>query len=223
MKRTKLKDRTLPGYTREEEIFSMVTHIVGGAFGIIALILCCIFALIHRNWWGLLSGFFYGAMMIFLYTMSSVYHGLHEGTGKKVLQVLDHCTIYALILGTYAPIISAWLRKVNFKMFIIVVLLLICATAVGVTFTAIDFKKYKYISYSGYFVIGWLAIFGLPSMYRFFGLEFIIWLVAGGLAYTLGMIFFRLGMEKKFMHSIFHIFILAGSILQFIAIFKFCI
>ncbi len=223
MSRTKLKDRKLPDYTKGEEIFNMVSHIVGGAFGIAVLTLCVIFSCIHKNWWGLGSGIFYGCMMIFLYTMSSVYHGLRPSMGKKVMQVLDHCTIYALILGTYAPILCAWLRKVNLVLFIVVCALLVAATAVGVTFTAIDFKKYRVLSYASYFVIGWVAIFGLVSLYKFFGLEFILWLVGGGVAYTSGMIFFSLGIKHRYMHSVFHLFILAGSVLQFVGIFKYCI
>ena len=76
MKRTKLADRKLPEYTRGEEIFNMTSHIVGGGFGVISLVLCTVFSILHRNWWGLAGGIIYSLMMIFLYTMSSVYHGL---------------------------------------------------------------------------------------------------------------------------------------------------
>ena len=83
MKRTKLKDRKLPNYTHGEEIFNMTTHIVGGALGIIALISCIIVSLIHKNYWGLFSGIIYGVSMIFLYTMSSIYHGLSPKLNGK--------------------------------------------------------------------------------------------------------------------------------------------
>jgi hemolysin III len=82
----------------------MTSHIVGGAFGVAVLSLCTVFAAIHRNWWGLAGGIVYGLMMIFLYTISSVYHGLIPEKPKKVMQVLDHCTIFALIFGTYIPV-----------------------------------------------------------------------------------------------------------------------
>ena len=100
MTRTKLCDRILPDYTRGEEIFNMVTHIVGGGFGVIALVLSVLVAALKDNHWGVVSCAIYGATMIILYTMSSVYHGLKAEMPKKVMQVLDHCTISFLIAGT---------------------------------------------------------------------------------------------------------------------------
>ena len=109
MKRTKLRDRRLPDYTRGEEIMNMVTHIVGGAVGISGLILCLIRS---RDVWGITASSIYGICMIALYCVSSVYHGLRPSTGKKVLQIIDHCTIYFLIAGTYTPIVLTALRPV---------------------------------------------------------------------------------------------------------------
>lgn len=106
MKRTKLDDRLLPDYTRGEEIFNMVTHIVGAVFGIVALVLCIIFSCLHHNGYGLASGIVYGVSMILLYTMSSIYHGLSPNLkAKKVFQIMDHCSIFVLIAGTYTPVL----------------------------------------------------------------------------------------------------------------------
>ena len=223
MSRTKLKDRRLPGYTRGEEIFNMVTHIVGGGFGVIVLALCMTFSLLRHNYWGLAGGIFYGLMMIFLYTISGVYHGLKPERAKKVLQVLDHCTIYALILGTYAPILLTGLRQAYPVRTLIIALVIIAMVAVGITFTAIDFHRYAVIAMGGYFVIGWSGLFSIKPIISAFGMPFFIWILAGGAAYTLGMIFYAFGAKKKYFHSIFHIFILLGSVLQFVGIFKYCI
>ncbi len=223
IKRIKLKDRTLPNYTRKEDMFNMITHIVGGGFGVLALILCCVFAVIHRNWWGLAGGAVYGMSMIFLYTMSSVYHGLRPNRAKKVLQVLDHCTIYALIVGSYVPILLTGLREYNLKLTLIMSAAGLVITAVGVTFTAIDYKTYAAISYTGYFLLGWMAIFAVKPILAAFGTEFFIWLLSGGIAYTVGIVFYIIGSKRHYIHGVFHIFILLGSVLQFIAIFKFCI
>lgn len=201
----------------------MVTHIVGGGFGIIALLLCCGFSIYHRNWWGLAGGLLYGLSMIFLYTMSSVYHGLKPVKAKKVLQVLDHCTIYALIIGTYIPILLTGIREYNWRLSVILGVLGIAITAVGVTFTAIDHKTYAGISYTCYFLLGWMAIFILKPLIKAFGFGFFIWLLSGGLAYTFSMIFYALGRKRRYFHGYFHLFILLGSVLQFVAIFKFCI
>ena len=93
MKRTKLIDRLLPDYTNGEEIFNMVSHIVGGGLGVLYLVFCVIVSALHHNIWGIVSSAIYGASVIALFTMSSVYHGVKPGMAKKVLQVLDHCTI----------------------------------------------------------------------------------------------------------------------------------
>ena len=222
MSRTKLADRKLPDYTRREEIANMVTHIIGGAFGVIALVLCVVFAAVHRNIWGTIGGAIYGAMMIFLYTVSSVYHGLTPERPKKVMQVLDHCTIYALILGTYVPVLFTGIRENYFILFIIISVLLVAGTAVCVTFTAIDHKRYAKVSMTGYFSIGWAALLLLYPLYKVYGWEMLIWLVLGGVAYTVGIYFYAVGTKKEFSHTVFHLFILLGSVLHFIPIIKFC-
>ena len=88
--RTKIKDRVLPTYTRGEERFNMISHIVGGAIGVAALVLCIVRSALHHNGFGLAGSIVFGVSMILLYTMSSIYHGLREGTAKRVMQVLDH-------------------------------------------------------------------------------------------------------------------------------------
>ena len=112
MKRTKLRDRILPKYTKGEEIFNMTSHIVGGVLGIVALVLCVVFAAVHGNGYGVVSGAIYGVTMVILYTMSSIYHGLNpKRKAKKVFQVLDHCSIYLLIAGSYTPFALCTLRE----------------------------------------------------------------------------------------------------------------
>ena len=114
MQRTKLKDRILPTYTKGEEIFNMTSHIVGAVLGIVATVLCVIFAAKHANVYGVISGSIYGVTMIVLYTMSSIYHGLSPKlTSKKVFQVLDHCSIFLLIAGSYTPFALCSIRTVE--------------------------------------------------------------------------------------------------------------
>lgn len=223
MTRIKINDRVLPVYSRGEEIFNMTSHIVGGAFGAAALVACVALCAARDNAWGLAGAAVYCAAMIFLYTMSSVYHGLLPGRAKKVMQVLDHCTIYALILGTYAPILLTGLRVKHPIAAAVLWGVVLTGTAVGVTFTAIDFKTYQWIAYGGYFVVGWAALFAVRPLVQSFGLPFFLWLLAGGAAYTLGMIFYAAGRKKAYFHSIFHLFILAGTALQFVGIFKYCV
>ena len=112
MHRTKLADRVLPTYTKGEEIFNMVSHILGVPLGIVATVLCIIFAASHGNAYGIISGAIYGITIMLLYTMSSIYHGLSPNIrAKKVLQVLDHCSVFLLIAGSYTPFALCTLRE----------------------------------------------------------------------------------------------------------------
>ena len=109
--RIRLKDRVLPTYTKGEEIFNMVTHIVGGGIGIATLVFCILIPAFRGSVAGVLTGIVFGVSMIALYSMSSIYHGLRPNLAKKVFQVMDHCTIYLLIAGTYTPILVCGMAK----------------------------------------------------------------------------------------------------------------
>ncbi len=219
--RTKLRDRVLPDYTKGEEIFNMVSHIVGGALGIAALVLCVVKCALKGNAWGVVSSSIYGASLIVLYTMSSVYHGLRPNMGKKVMQVIDHCTIYFLIGGTYTPILLTGIRPSHpgwaWTIFGIVWGLSIMATV----FTAIDHYKYSRLSMICYIAIGWCIVIAAKPTIEAIGWTAIFWILGGGVSYTVGAVLYLLGKKKgkRYMHSVFHLFVLAGSILQFFAIF----
>ena len=213
-KRIKLADRELPTYSKGEEIFNMVSHIVGGALGIAALVLCIITAAKAHSAIGVISSCIYGFTLIALYTMSSVYHGLKPGMAKKVMQVLDHCTIYFLIAGSYTPILLvAMMPKYPVIAWFIFALVWGCAV-VACTLTAIDLKKYRVMSMICYLAMGWV----IKQTYDVMYLGGVVFLVTGGVAYTIGSVLYGLGKTKKWMHSIFHLFILAGSVLHFFAI-----
>ena len=217
-KRIKLADRVLPDYCTGEEIMNMVTHIVGGGLGVIALALCVV------KGWGrgpldLAALILYGISMIALYTMSSVYHGLRPGMGKKVMQVIDHCTIYLLIAGTYTPIVLIAFRPVysaiGWGLFALEWILAALAT----TLTAIDLKKYKVFSMVCYIGLGWAVLPFIPQTIELMGMAGFGFLLAGGISYTIGAILFGIGSKVRWMHSVFHIFVVLGSLLQFLAIY----
>lgn len=219
MKRTKLKDRELPRYTKGEEIFNMVSHIVGAAFGIIAMVLCIIVASKHKNVYGIISSSIYGVSMITLYTISSVYHGLSPKiTGKKVMQILDHCTIFVLIAGTYTPFALCSFREYNVAFGWGIFAIIWIVAAIGITLNAIDLKKYNIFSMICYLGMGWIILLKANLLPILLGKDGVILLVLGGIAYTIGTIFYGLGVKHKYMHSIFHLFILLGSILHFFCI-----
>ena len=216
--RTKLADRILPNYTKGEELFNMISHIVGGAMGIVVLVLCVIAAALNSNPAGVVSSAIYGASMIMLYTMSSVYHGLAPGTGKKVLQVLDHCTIYILIAGTYTPIALSAIRPLYPAVGWVLFGIEWALAALAVTLTAIDLKSYGVFSMICYIVMGWAVLMFIPQTLEAVTFNGFILLLSGGILYTIGAVLYGLGKKKKYMHNVFHVFCIFGSLLQFFAI-----
>lgn len=219
MKRTKLNDRILPTYTKGEEIFNMVSHIVGAVFGIVALVLCVIFSAIHHNAYAVVSSCIYGVSMIVLYTMSSIYHGLNPNKkGKKVMQVLDHCTIYLLIAGSYTPFALCTFREYDVKTGWILFGIIWAIAVLGIVLNAIDLKRHKVFSMISYLAMGWAIICKANLLPQLLGNNGTILLVLGGVAYTVGAILYGIGRKHKYMHSIFHLFIVLGSVLQFFCI-----
>lgn len=219
MTRTKLKDRKLPIYTKGEEIFNMTSHIIGGAFGIIALIICVIFSIIHKSGYAIISSIIYGSSMILLYTMSSIYHGLKpKGTAKKVFQILDHCSIFLLIAGSYTPFCLITFREYNPVLGWTIFGIIWGIAILGIVLNSIDLKKYRVFSMICYLGMGWCIIFTANLLPKLLGILGLVLLVTGGIAYTIGAILYGLGVKKKYMHSVFHLFILLGSILQFFCI-----
>lgn len=217
-KRIKLADRILPNYSRGEEVFNMVSHIVGGALGIAALTLCVIFSAIYHDWVAVVSCVIYGASLILLYSMSSIYHGLKPGMAKKVLQVLDHCSIYFLIAGSYTPVVLiSVLPKYPTIAWFLFSLVWGCAS-IACVLTAIDLKKYSIFSMICYLAMGWSVIFFIKQVYECIGTGGVAFLLAGGISYSVGSVLYGIGKKKKWIHSVFHLFILAGSVLHFFAI-----
>ena len=217
--RTHLEDRVLPSYTKGEEIFNMTSHIVGGALGIVALVLCVVFAAVHGNGYGVVSGAIYGVTMVILYTMSSIYHGLNpKRKAKKVFQVLDHCSIYLLIAGSYTPFALCTLREYSTALGWTIFGVIWFVAILGIILNSIDIKKFRVFSMICYLVMGWCIVFKINLLPELLGTAGFVLLLLGGLAYTIGAILYGLGKKHKYMHSIFHLFILLGSLLQFFTI-----
>ena len=222
-RRTRLRERPLPDYTRGEELMNMITHIVGGAIGIAALVLCIIVSAVHRNGYGIAGSIVFGVSMIVLYTMSSVYHGLKEGTAKRVMQVLDHCTIYLLIAGTYTPIVLSAMRPIDPVASWILFGVVWALSALAITLTAIDLKKYSVFSMICYIGMGWCIVFKMPLLIQAVGWGGFWLILMGGICYTIGAMLYGMGRKKRYMHSIFHRFVVAGSVLHTLAILLFAL
>ena len=223
MKRIKLSDRQLPDYTAGEEIMNMVTHIAGGALGLTALVLCVIRAVCRGTALSIIGCALYGVSIVALYTISSVYHGLRPGMAKKVLQVIDHCTICFLIAGTYTPILlSAFIPAYPLIGWGLLAAEWILV-AVAATLTAIDLKKYTVFSMVCYIGMGWGIVFFLPQTIALMTMPGFALLLSGGIAYTIGAVLYGIGAKTHWMHSVFHIFVVIGSLLQFLAIYLYAL
>ncbi len=219
MPRTKLIDRVLPKYTKGEEIFNMTSHIIGAVLGIVATSLCIVFAAVNNNVYGIISGAIYGLTMIILYTMSSVYHGLSPKLlSKKVFQVLDHCSIFLLIAGSYTPFVLVSIREhdpiAGWVIFGVIWLFAI----LGIVLNAIDIKKFKKFSMICYLIMGWCIVFKANILPIVLGTPGFVLLLLGGISYTVGAILYGIGKKHKYIHSVFHLFILLGSLLHFLCI-----
>ncbi len=218
-KRLKLAQRSLPDYCRGEEIMNMVTHIVGGGIGVLILALCLAKAIIQADARGIVGAAIYGVSMVALYTVSSIYHGLYPSTGKKVMQILDHCTIYFLIAGTYTPImLSAFVPVYPWIGWGVLTMEWVLA-ALAATLTAIDLRAYRVFSMVCYICMGWGILPFLPQALAILSLPGFLFLLSGGIAYTIGAILFGIGTKIRWIHSVFHIFVVVGSFLQFLSIY----
>jgi len=208
----------IPRYTKGEELFNMITHIVGGGLGVVALLFCVIVAAYNQSMWGIVTGLVYGFSVVILFTMSSIYHGLRVGLPKKVFRILDHCTIYVLIAGTYTPILLTHFREAYPTEAWVIFSIIWGLAAIGITLNAIDLRRFIVFSVICYLGMGWAAIFRINQLISVLGQPFFVLLLIGGILYTIGVAFYAIGKKKKYMHSIFHLFVIVASILHSVAI-----
>ena len=216
--RTRLRDRKLPNYSRSEEIFHMVSHIVGGVFAIAVLAACVGLAAARGSGWALAGGIVYGGAMVVLYAMSSIYHGLSTGIAKKVFQILDHCAVFVLIAGSYTPILLAAMRErhpaIAWSLFGFVW----GATALCVSLNAVDLRRFQVFSMIGYIGLGWILIFFTRPLLDSISVAAYAWMLAGGVLYTIGSVLYMIGKKRKWMHAVFHIFVVMGSVGHFVCV-----
>lgn len=207
------------GYVRRqelgEEIANAISHGIGAILAIAGTVLLLVRAVTHGTAIAVVSAALYGSSMILLYTISCIYHALTPPRGKKVFRVLDHCSIFLLILGTYIPIalvgIGGWFGWVIFGV------LTACAV-LGVTLNAIDLHRFHKLSLVLYLAMGWLAVFTIKPILNAVSTSGVVLLLLGGIFYTLGVIFYK-KKELKYMHFIWHLFVITGSAFHFFMIY----
>ena len=215
-----MKKIEIPKYTLGEEITNAITHGIGALLAVAALVLTVVYSSIHGNPYAIVASAIYGFTIILLYVMSTIYHSLKINRAKKVFRVIDHCSIYLLIAGTYTPYTLVTLNgAVGWVLFGIV---WGCAI-IGIILNILDMKKFKKASMALYLIMGWAVIFTLKPLLENIALPGFLLLLGGGIVYTIGAILYGVGKKKKYIHSVFHLFVVAASVLQFLSIFFYVI
>ena len=203
-------------YTKGEEIFNAVSHIAGALFGLIAWGVTLFFAYPDPSAMAAVSVF--GASIVILYTMSALYHALPDGRAKCVFRIFDHCTIYLLIAGTYTPYCMIALHGTSLGLWVLIVEWLCALVGIAMNAVAMNNKVVKGVSMALYFTMGWLAVFVFPPIMEAISPLSLWLLLGGGIAYTGGIVFFALGRKVKWFHSVWHLFDILGTALQFASI-----
>ncbi len=213
------KTAAVKRYSLGEEIFNSVTHGIGGGLSIAGTVVLIVCAAIYSNAWGVVSSAIFGASLIILYTMSTLYHAITNPKAKSFFRIMDHNTIFFLIAGTYTPITLVPLRgALGWVLFGIIW----AAAIVGIVFTSINLEKFRKPSVVCYILMGWAIIFAVKPMLDNVNALSLWFILIGGLFYTVGIIFY-VHKEKKYFHSVWHLFTIAGSVFHYFAVLMFII
>lgn len=206
--------KALPRYSLGEEIANAITHGLGVLLSVAGLTMLIVLSALFGNGWHLASAIVYGIALLLLYSASTIYHSIQAPHVKKVLRVIDHSSIYLLIAGTYTPFTLVTLSDAGG----IVLFGIVWGIAViGIVVEAFWIHRPKWISLLGYFVMGWLIILKINPLIENLGTTGLWLLIAGGITYMIGTIFYVLK-KIPYMHAIWHVFVLAGSVIHFLAI-----
>lgn len=214
-----MKKFKISKYTLGEELVSAISHGLGAAFSIVALVLLILKSVELESLRALISSLIYGISLIILYLMSTMYHSLSPKLkAKYVFRVLDHCSIYLLIIGTYAPILIY--AMANTKALVLFLIMSVIGIT-GIVLNSISLEKFKVYSFISYLILGWIVIFSWSDFMGILSSTALKFIIAGGIAYTLGALIYLVGKKVKYMHSVWHFFVLAGSTLHFIAVYNY--
>lgn len=201
--------------TKKEEMLNVITHSIGIGLSISALVLLVVYAVYQASAWKIVSVSIYGSSLIILYTVSTIYHIVKKDNYKQFLQLLDHCSIFLLIAGSYTPFVLVNLRDAwGWSLFGVVWAIAIAGIALKIKFG----NRYEFVMVILYLVMGWLVVVAIKPLLSVLSVMGFVWLGVGGLSYSLGVIFF-MAEKIPYHHAIWHLFVLGGSICQFFSIF----
>lgn len=204
-----------------EELANAITHGIGLALSVACLSVGVVLAAMRHNPWTTTSVSIYGATLCLLYLSSTLYHSVRNPRAKKLWNVLDHSSIYLLIAGTYTPFMLGPMRETSaawgWSLFGVIWVLALA----GVIFQALFIHRWRALSTFTYALMGWLVVVAIYPLWKSVGWHGLLWIALGGLCYTLG-IFFYVRRHVRFMHAIWHLFVLGGSALHFLGV-LFCV
>ena len=201
-------------YTIGEEIANSITHGIGTGLAVAGLTLLVVLAAIYGNVWHVVSFSIYGSTLVILYLASTLYHSIQTPKVKRILRIFDHASIYLLIAGSYTPFVLVNMRgTLGWILFGIVWGIALF----GIVFKAFFIGRFEKLATAGYVLMGWLIVFAFGEMLKAISLGGIIWIVLGGITYTVGVIFYA-WQKLPYNHAIWHLFVLGGSICHFFAV-----
>ena len=221
MKHYPYRDLEIPAYTEKEERLNTLTHVLGLVMAAAILVRGLAAARSHGRAYAVPSCWIYGLSMIVLYAVSSIYHGLPVGDSKRMMRIVDHCTIYFLIAGSYTPILLTAVRPAHPTLAWAVFAAEWGLGILAAILTAADMKKYSRLSMACYIGMGWLVVFALRPTIEALTLQGFLWLLAGGISYTVGAVLYKLGKKRRYFHAVFHVFVVLGSLLQAVCILRY--
>ena len=205
---------TNKSYTLGEEIFNSVAHGVGALLAVVGSSVLLVFAGLSRDPWIIVGSVIYGVCLIMLYTMSTLYHSFTHEKVKELFRVFDHCSVFLLIAGTYTPFTLVTLRGgIGWALFGVIW----GATLLGIILNAVNLEKFKRFSLICYLGMGWAVVFAFRPLIENMPINGLILLALGGMFYTVGVIFYKMK-KLKYAHSVWHLFVLAGSIMHYFCI-----
>ncbi len=212
----KCKEYNLPSYTLLEEVLNAATHGLGAIFAIVVIVLLMID--VPKNFHNVFPLSVYGGTLFLLYIISTLYHALKLGFAKKIFRTLDHCSIFLLIAGTYTPICAL---IIGGKVGTILLSFIWLAAIVGIVLNSISIERYAKFSMICYIAMGWGVVFAMKWLIESVTLYQLWMLIFGGIAYTLGAVLYGMGKKFKYVHSVWHIFVIIGSVFHFMMIYNF--
>ena len=216
--RTPLMKRPFPDYTQTEEKLNSWSHLFGALCAVVMMTLAL------RATYGkppiyLICSVVYTVSVLLTMLVSGIYHGLPKGKAKQVMRVVDHCDIFVTIAGTYTPITLLGICTVNSVMGWVVFAIEWSLALIGVVLNAIDLKRYAAFSMTCYLGMGWCVIISLWPAIQAMTLEGFLWIIGGGLAFTVGAVLYLVGKKKRYRHFLFHIFVVLGILIQFVGVY----